>query len=230
MDSVTAGLAAAVAILGLLSVSLLVVLGRVVAANPGIVRRSFKRRGAVEPNTPATAAAGASRPPDTAVTVSTPKKKRPDEAGGAATPGGGAATPAAGTAVSVAGAGGGGVPPWEIDAKKLKLRHAIGKGNFGAVYLGTWLGSPVAVKTLLPELQTNEKMVKRFIDEARLMATLHHPNVVLLLGACTQPPNLCIVMEYCSHGSLHDFLRGEHEHGIPITMSLILRFALDIAR
>ena len=59
---------------------------------------------------------------------------------------------------------------------------------------------------------------------------LHHPNVVLFLGACTKRPNLCLVLEYCVHGSLHHFLKTEQEHGIRITMSLIYRFALDIAR
>ena len=37
------------------------------------------------------------------------------------------------------------------------------------VWLATWLGSPVAVKTIVPELQNKEKLVKRFIDEILLM-------------------------------------------------------------
>jgi serine/threonine protein kinase len=61
-------------------------------------------------------------------------------------------------------------------------------------------------------------------------STLHHPNVVLFLGACTRRPNLCLVLEFCVHGSLHHFLKTEHEHGVRITMSLVYRFALDIAR
>lgn len=119
---------------------------------------------------------------------------------------------------------------WEIDPRRLRKRTLIGKGNFGEVWLATWLGSPVAVKTMLAELQTKERLVKRFVDEITLMSTLHHPNVVLFLGACTRRPNLCLVLEYCVHGSLHHFLKAEHTHGVRITMSLIYRFALDIAR
>lgn len=89
---------------------------------------------------------------------------------------------------------------------------------------------PPAVKTMLSDLQNKEKLVKRFLDEITLMSTLHHPNVVLFLGACTKRPNLCLVLEYCVHGSLHHFLKAEKQHGIPMTMSLIYRFALDIAR
>ena len=68
------------------------------------------------------------------------------------------------------------------------------------------------------------------ISPQRTRSTLHHPNVVLFLGACTRRPNLCLVLEFCVHGSLHHFLKNEASHGIRITMSLIYRFALDIAR
>ncbi len=52
----------------------------------------------------------------------------------------------------------------------------------------------------------------------------------MFLGACTVKPNLCLVLEYCVHGSLHHFLKSEATHGVGVTMSLVLRFALDIAR
>lgn len=128
------------------------------------------------------------------------------------------------------GADGERIPDWEIDYRKLRFKYVIGKGNFGEVWLATWLGSPVAVKTIVPELQNKEKLVKRFQDEIILMSTLHHPNVVLFLGACTRKPNMALVIEYCAHGSLHHFLKNEHQHGVRITMSHVLRFALDIAR
>lgn len=119
---------------------------------------------------------------------------------------------------------------WEIDPKRLKMKGIIGKGNFGEVWLATWLGSPVAVKTMLPELHGKDKLVRRFIDEILLMSTLHHPNVVLFLGASIRRPHLFLVLEYCVHGSLHHFLKNEAQHGVRVSMSLIYRFALDIAR
>ncbi|RYY36458.1 protein kinase [archaeon] len=119
---------------------------------------------------------------------------------------------------------------WEIDPDKLKFKHIIGRGNFGEVWLASWLGSPVAVKNINAELQAKEKLVKRFIDEIMLMSILHHPNVVLFLGAWPRRPRLLLVLEYCSHGSLHHFLKLEAKHGITITMPLVYRFALDIAR
>ncbi len=52
----------------------------------------------------------------------------------------------------------------------------------------------------------------------------------MFMGACLQPPNVCLVLEHCVHGSLHEFLRSETTHSIRITMSLVYRFAVDIAR
>ena len=109
-------------------------------------------------------------------------------------------------------------------------KQLIGQGSFGEVYVGTFLGSPCAIKTMLPKLQAQPKLVKQFVEEILLMSTLRHPNVVMFLGACTKVPNLSMVLEFCDHGSLHDFLKREAKHGIKITMSLIFRFALDVAR
>lgn len=36
------------------------------------------------------------------------------------------------------------------------------------------------------------------------MTALRHPNVVLFMAACTKPPQMCIVMELMSLGSLYD--------------------------
>lgn len=119
---------------------------------------------------------------------------------------------------------------WEIDFSQLKRKQLIGQGSFGEVFLGTYIGAPCAIKTILPKLQQQPKLVKQFIEEIILMSTLRCPNVVMFLGACTRVPHLCMVLEYCEYGSLHDFLKAGARHGIKISMSLIFRFALDIAR
>lgn len=36
------------------------------------------------------------------------------------------------------------------------------------------------------------------------MASLRHPNIVLFMGICLEPP--CVVTEFCVHGSLFDVL------------------------
>lgn len=38
-----------------------------------------------------------------------------------------------------------------------------------------------------------------------MMAAMRHPNIVLYLGVCSDPP--CVVTEYCARGSLNDVFK-----------------------
>ena len=61
---------------------------------------------------------------------------------------------------------------------------AIGKGGMGEVWKAkdTQLGREVAVKTLPDELASDEERVTRFKREARLLASLNHPNIAFVYG------------------------------------------------
>ena len=41
--------------------------------------------------------------------------------------------------------------------------------------------------------------------QVSIMAAIRHPNVVLFMGVCLEPP--CMVTEWCSRGSLYDVLQ-----------------------
>lgn len=92
---------------------------------------------------------------------------------------------------------------FHIAASDIQKHESIGEGGFGTVVRATWRGLDVAVKTMRCTAVTREN-VRRFKDEIQIMARVHHPNLVRLLGACWQdgPDNLCIVLEYCSSGTL----------------------------
>ena len=53
-------------------------------------------------------------------------------------------------------------------------------------------------------LKTDMKddQIKDFLSECAAMEAMRHPNIVMFLGACTKPPKLAIILEYCSRGSL----------------------------
>lgn len=39
-----------------------------------------------------------------------------------------------------------------------------------------------------------------------MLAKFRHPNIVLLIGICSLPPNLAIVTEFVKSGSLYDLI------------------------
>lgn len=45
------------------------------------------------------------------------------------------------------------------------------------------------------------------VQEVSIMRKVRHKNVVQFIGACTRKPNLCIVFEYMSGGSIYDYMR-----------------------
>ena len=59
------------------------------------------------------------------------------------------------------------------------------------------------------------------------MEAMRHPNIVMFLGACTKPPKLAIVLEYCSRGSLWGVLQN---HDIPLSWEDRRRISLDACR
>ncbi|GAV85435.1 Pkinase_Tyr domain-containing protein/EDR1 domain-containing protein [Cephalotus follicularis] len=91
--------------------------------------------------------------------------------------------------------------PWS----DLVLKERIGAGSFGTVHRADWQGSDVAVKILM-EQDFHVERLEEFLREVTIMKRLRHPNIVLFMGAVTQPPNLSIVTEYLSRGSLYRLL------------------------
>lgn len=47
-----------------------------------------------------------------------------------------------------------------------------------------------------------------------MLSKIKHPNIVLLMAIVSKPPNLCIVTEYVSYGSLYQIL---HQYKKDIT-------------
>jgi serine/threonine protein kinase len=78
----------------------------------------------------------------------------------------------------------------------------------GVLLCGTLLqGTVVAIKRLLIDDSTT---IERFVSEVRLMARLRHPNLILFMGYCITP-ELCIVSEYMSKGSLYSVLHSQEQ-------------------
>ncbi|MDB4961063.1 MAG: serine/threonine protein kinase [Myxococcales bacterium] len=92
---------------------------------------------------------------------------------------------------------------------RYRLVRELGRGATGVVYLArdAELERDVAVKLLHPHLAGTERAdaLARFFHEARVMASLRHPNVVAVLDMDESTRR--IVMELAAGGTLRDVLR-----------------------
>lgn len=105
----------------------------------------------------------------------------------------------------------------------LVFERLLGSGSFGKIYLGSWEGQPVAIKTLEGAISPHEQ--DQFIREVEIMSRLRHPNITSFYGACLEEGHACLVMEYMENSSLDKFLDGK-----PVPLDKQLPFGLEIAK
>eukprot|EP01087_Luapelamoeba_hula_P017638 TRINITY_DN557_c0_g1_i1.p1 TRINITY_DN557_c0_g1~~TRINITY_DN557_c0_g1_i1.p1 ORF type:complete len:462 (+),score=118.97 TRINITY_DN557_c0_g1_i1:144-1529(+) len=116
------------------------------------------------------------------------------------------------------------VKKWKVDYRDLDFQERIGKGNFGEVWKGKYLGLDVAIKKLyFVDDDFMQKYIEREMDTLR---GLNHPNIVQLMGLCTETGEIYIVTEFVPGGSLRQVLKNPN---IPLSWSKRTSFARDIA-
>ncbi|KAG1363599.1 mitogen-activated protein kinase kinase kinase 5 [Cocos nucifera] len=101
----------------------------------------------------------------------------------------------------------------------------IGKGGCSRVYKGRLSdGKEVAVKILKP----SEDALRDFVSEIEIVTTLHHKNIISLIGFCIEN-SLVLVSDYLSSGSLDEVLHGEKENKHVLSWSTRYKVALGVA-
>jgi serine/threonine-protein kinase len=114
------------------------------------------------------------------------------------------------------------------------LYDEIASGGMATVHLGRLLGSAgfsrtVAIKRLHPQYAKDPDFVTMFVDEARLAARIHHPNVVATLDVVSTDGELFLVMEYVmgeSLGRLIPLTRAKGERIPPSMVATVMAAAL----
>ncbi|CAO2823183.1 unnamed protein product [Amaranthus hypochondriacus] len=111
-----------------------------------------------------------------------------------------------------------------VATEEFSNKNIIGEGGYGKVYSGTLHHTHVAIKVL--EHDATEKK-EEFLREIRILSQLCHPNIVLLLGVCTEMG--CLVYEYMENGSLEQHI-FRHNGREPLPWFARFRIAFEIAR
>uniref|UniRef100_UPI003AB0B2AB tyrosine-protein kinase Fes/Fps n=1 Tax=Centroberyx gerrardi TaxID=166262 RepID=UPI003AB0B2AB len=115
---------------------------------------------------------------------------------------------------------------WVLEHDDIILGHIIGRGNFGEVYSGCLRSdnTPVAVKACKENLASEHK--NKFLMEARILKQYDHPNIVKLIGVCTQKQPIYIIMELVQGGDFLSFLRCE---GQSLKSKMLVKMAQNVA-
>ncbi|HXJ65971.1 MAG TPA: serine/threonine-protein kinase [Actinomycetota bacterium] len=92
-----------------------------------------------------------------------------------------------------------------------RIEGVIGRGGMGVVYLAEHLRLQVrhALKVVAPEHAGDEQFVERFLREARLAASLEHPNIIPIYGADEVDGIPFIAMRYVRGSNLGDLIDRE---------------------
>ncbi len=117
---------------------------------------------------------------------------------------------------------------------KYEIQHRIAIGGMGEVFVAVQKGvpgfqRPVILKSLLPDLALQEGFIEQFLDEARVAATLNHPNVVSIYEVGLWNGTYFIAMEYIRGRNLAQLLRRSIEQQTTLPVQVAGRIVHDAA-
>src|ERR1700761_4832182 len=93
-----------------------------------------------------------------------------------------------------------------------EVLNELGRGGMGIVYLArdVQLNRRVALKFLSPHLSGEDKLIRRFIQEAQAASSLDHPNICTIHEIGTSSDNqLFIAMSFYEGQTVSEKLTGE---------------------
>ncbi len=111
------------------------------------------------------------------------------------------------------------------------LRKVLGKGAYGEVYLATYENTNqyFAIKKIQrSQVERNEKTIRYFATETRLMSQFNHPNLIKVLSLLITTNSFYVVLEYCNSGCLNSKIKQveDKDDFIPERTCLIYLFQI----
>ncbi|MDA1236506.1 MAG: protein kinase [Acidobacteria bacterium] len=108
-----------------------------------------------------------------------------------------------------------------------ELIEHVAEGGMGVIYRArdTRLDREVALKFLSPSLRASEQELERFLQEARAISRLNHPNIATIYAVEEDRGERFLAFEYLAGGSLADYIAGAPGQ---ISVSRLLTWAIRI--
>jgi serine/threonine protein kinase len=115
---------------------------------------------------------------------------------------------------------------------KYELLRKIASGGMGQVFLARERSSVerlVVLKLILPHLSEDEEFLSMFLEEARLVARLQHPNLVTILDLSEVEGRHCLAMEYVQGDDVRRLDKQARLKGRLLPPGLVLRIISEAA-
>ncbi|VDL80590.1 unnamed protein product [Nippostrongylus brasiliensis] len=111
---------------------------------------------------------------------------------------------------------------WQLNHEQIVKTKRLGSGAFGDVFKGILRSGlidkkEVAIKTINGSISAEEN--EKLFQEAMLMKTLVHPNVILLIGVASNEEPVMIVMELAPGPST--YIRIKYCHGASLGLTYL---------
>lgn len=118
---------------------------------------------------------------------------------------------------------------------KYELVRRLAVGGMGEVFVARQVSDVVGferhviLKSLLPDLASDPAFVEQFLDEARVAATLNHPNVVSVYEVGVSQGTYYLAMEFIPGMNLSQLRRASVAAKTPLAPELIARVIAEAA-
>jgi serine/threonine protein kinase len=117
---------------------------------------------------------------------------------------------------------------------KYEILKRLAIGGMAEIYLARVSNLPgyqkqLVVKRILPQLASKPDFVEMFLDEARIAATLQHPNIVQTFEVAEADGNYFIVMEYLHGEDLRSLMSILPSHSPAMPLQHALNVIIGVA-
>ncbi len=122
----------------------------------------------------------------------------------------------------------------ELLGGKYEVLELAGEGGMAKVYRGQTHGAagftrPVAIKRVLAPLSQNPEFLKMFVEEARVVSELDHPNIAQIHDFDRdRNGEYYLVLEWVEGLTLSDWRRGYRAHGHHTPWSLTAAVGIEV--